>query len=361
MTTKEQAKTPTLRVGGVPEHFNLPWHQGIDGGDFEQNGVKVSWEDCPKGTGQMRSKLKDDELDVAVILTEGVTQAIAKGEIDARIAQVYVQSPLYWGIHVAADNTNIQSLKDLEGKKVGVSRIGSGSDLMASVCAFENESKLPETEEKIILGNLDGLTEGIQEGKADYFMWEHFTTRHRVDSGELRRVTDFPTPWAPFVIAVSEKALREKPEAVERMLEVINAKTQAMNERVNKALEASKKGDESLLDQLAEEFKAKYPKYSAQDIKDWLQFTKCQWSQAQVPAQTLDKVQAILVETKQLDAKQQKSSTDLTRTFEASRNNNLFTSASLARGHRPLDQQRRATAIRQTQKSQATRKPSRSI
>jgi sulfonate transport system substrate-binding protein len=42
-----------LRVGGVPEHFNLPWHLAIERGLFTKNGVEVEWTDIPNGTGAM--------------------------------------------------------------------------------------------------------------------------------------------------------------------------------------------------------------------------------------------------------------------------------------------------------------------
>ncbi len=32
-----------LRVGGVPEHFNLPWHIAIERGLFAKHGVDVEW------------------------------------------------------------------------------------------------------------------------------------------------------------------------------------------------------------------------------------------------------------------------------------------------------------------------------
>jgi hypothetical protein len=41
-----------IRVGGVDEHFNLPWKLAIEAGAFETLGVSVVWQDCPGGTGE---------------------------------------------------------------------------------------------------------------------------------------------------------------------------------------------------------------------------------------------------------------------------------------------------------------------
>ena len=91
----------TLRVGGVPEHFNLPIHLCIEEGLFAEKGIHVEWVEFPGGTGAMNSALRNDEIDVAIILTEGIIKDIANGN-PSKIIQNYVSSPLHWGIHVAA-------------------------------------------------------------------------------------------------------------------------------------------------------------------------------------------------------------------------------------------------------------------
>jgi ABC-type nitrate/sulfonate/bicarbonate transport system substrate-binding protein len=32
-----------IRVGGVPEHFNLPWHLALENGLFESENINVEW------------------------------------------------------------------------------------------------------------------------------------------------------------------------------------------------------------------------------------------------------------------------------------------------------------------------------
>lgn len=44
---------PTVRVGGVPEHFNYPWHLAQERGLFAKHGVNVQWVEQKEGTGQM--------------------------------------------------------------------------------------------------------------------------------------------------------------------------------------------------------------------------------------------------------------------------------------------------------------------
>lgn len=60
-----------VRIVGVPEHFNLPWHMAMEDRMFEDRGIDLQWTDVPEGTGRMCQMLKDGETDLAIILTEG--------------------------------------------------------------------------------------------------------------------------------------------------------------------------------------------------------------------------------------------------------------------------------------------------
>lgn len=188
-----------VRIAGVPEHFNLPWHLSIEKNIFRNNDIDAKWTDVPEGTGKLCQMLRNNETDIAVILTEGIIKDIAAGN-NSKIVQVYVQSPLIWGIHVAA-GSDYNTINDLQEGKVAISRYGSGSHLMAIVNA-KNEDWDTNKLQFEIINTLDGAIEGLTEGKADYFMWERFMTKPIVDKGIFRRVGDCPTPWPCFVIAI---------------------------------------------------------------------------------------------------------------------------------------------------------------
>jgi hypothetical protein len=69
--------------------------------EFENQNIDLEWTDVPEGTGKMCQMLTWRN-DIAVILTEGIVKIIAAGA--SKIVQVYVESPLIWGIHVAANS-----------------------------------------------------------------------------------------------------------------------------------------------------------------------------------------------------------------------------------------------------------------
>jgi ABC-type nitrate/sulfonate/bicarbonate transport system substrate-binding protein len=208
----------SIRVAGVPEHFNLPWHLGVESGAFVEAGVDLVYQDFPGGTGAMTRALAEGDVDMAVLLTEGAIADLAKRQ-QTRLVKTYVQSPLIWGIHVAA-NSSIESIDEINGKRFAISRFGSGSHLMAIVDAAERG--WPSELAFEVVKNLDGARAALKGGQADVFMWEQFTTQPIVDAGEFRRVGVRKTLWPAFVIAVNESVLKTNSLAVKKVLDAIN-------------------------------------------------------------------------------------------------------------------------------------------
>ncbi len=271
----------TVKIAGVPEHFNLPWHLCIENGEFEEEGIDLQWTNVPEGTGKMCQMLRDGETDLAVILTEGILKDISAGN-PSKIVQIYVQSPLIWGIHVAA-KSDFKTLKDLKNKKVAISRIGSGSQLMAYVNANEQGWKMDDLEFEIV-NTIDGAVDALTNEKADYFMWERFMTKPLVDKGVFRRIDDCPTPWPSFIIAVREEFLKKNGKVVEKILGIINNTTTDFKE----IPEIDKK--------LSKLFNQK-----AEDIKEWLKLT--QWSQKNLTEKSFNKIQNQLFDLGIIDKK----------------------------------------------------------
>src|SRR5690606_24452572 len=131
----------------------------------------------------MSKVLCDDVTAIAITLSAGVVKTITPGNL-SKIMQTYIQSPLLCGIHVNMKSP-FNSVSDLEGKKVAISRYGSGSHLMSYVNA-QNEGWNPVNLDFEVVNNLKGAIEALTNGKADYFLWEHFTTKPIVDKGIFR-------------------------------------------------------------------------------------------------------------------------------------------------------------------------------
>lgn len=271
----------TVKIAGVPEHFNLPCHLCIENGEFEEENIDLQWTNVPEGTGKMCQMLRDGETDLAVILTEGILKDISAGN-PSKIVQIYVQSPLIWGIHVDA-KSDFQTLKDLKNKKAAISRLGSGSQLMAYVNANEQGWEMDDLQFEIV-NTIDGAVDALTNKKADYFMWERFMTKPLVDKGIFRRIDDCPTPWPSFIIVGRDEFLKKNAKTVETILKIINKTTVDFKE----IPEIDKK--------LSKLFNQK-----AEDIKEWLKLT--QWSQKNLTEKSFNKIQNQLFDLGIIDKK----------------------------------------------------------
>lgn len=249
----------SIKIGGVPEHFNLPWHLAIESGKFKKHQIDLQWNEFRGGTGAMCQALREGDIDIAIILTEGIIKDIINGN-PSKIVKVYVRSPLLWGIHVAA-NSDIHTLKDLEDATIAISRFKSGSQLMAKVNAQKLGFDLDNLNYEIVK-NLEGGVEALSNGTADYFMWEHFTTKPLVDEGIFRRVDNVMTPWPCFVMAVRDEVLEQQPEAIKNIITTINEQLKDFE---------NPSGNTELIRLFSERYEQKIS-----DVKAWLNIT--QWS-----------------------------------------------------------------------------------
>ena len=244
---------PVIRVGGVPEHFNIPWQLAQEVGGrtcrggriekdhepcaecppcslllccspplsvqqhlFERAGVRVEWHEFKLGTGAMISALKAGEVDLIVALTEGIVGDIAQNaqaqqtqspSASLKILGTYVESPLCWAISTGAHSA-FNEVADLRGQSIGISRFTSGSHLMS--CVLATQRGWDQSDVKyVVLGSFAELRAGVNAGTAAAFMWEQFTTKPFYDSGEIRRIGQIVTPWPCFLLCSSKGVLAD--------------------------------------------------------------------------------------------------------------------------------------------------------
>ncbi len=271
----------TFHIAGVPEHFNLPWHLCLENHEFEAVALDVKWTDVPEGTGKLCQMLRSGETDIAVILTEGIVRDIVGGN-PSKIVKIYVESPLLWGIHVA-QNSRFKHISELEKATAAISRLGSGSHLMAYVHAKQNGWNTQNLHFEIV-NTIDGAVKSLSAGESDYFMWEHFMTKPLVDNHTFRRLGDCPTPWPCFVIAVRNDIIQDYPTAIAQILHIINRKSLHFKSIPN------------IQQILASRYNLKLD-----DVVDWLSQT--QWSQSTVTEELLEQVQNQLFELSLIDKK----------------------------------------------------------
>jgi hypothetical protein len=168
----------------------------------------------------MITSLRSKEIDLAIGLTEGWVAGLLnadnykKSGIDKGYSIVgsWVTSSLRWAVVTGRKRDIINVVDDLQqNRKVGVSRIGSGSHIMAFVLA-QQEGWLRRSQDAksegltlVLLGPFKELREGVVNSTADFFMWEHFTTKPWFDGEdtELKKIGEIYTPWPSWHIAAS--------------------------------------------------------------------------------------------------------------------------------------------------------------
>lgn len=105
-------------------------------------------------------------------------------------------------------------MDSLKGGKIGVSRIGSGSYVMGHVLADQrgwlssssaSASASSPYADTVVLSTFANLRRAVNDGEADFFMWEHFTSKRYYDSGEIRKVGEIYTPWSSWKIVASTR------------------------------------------------------------------------------------------------------------------------------------------------------------
>ncbi|KAI9863623.1 MAG: hypothetical protein M1813_003646 [Trichoglossum hirsutum] len=201
----------------------------------------------------MIQDLRAGEIDVGIGLTEGWVAGLGKkedgdGKKDYQIVGTYVETPLCWAISTGVNRKDITSVSDLKGTKIGVSRIGSGSHVMGFVLADAQSWLQPDGKPPfppIVLGTFANLRDAVNNGTADFFMWEHFTSKRYYDNGSIKRVGEIYTPWSSWKI-VAPPALTGDPrletmfESIDRGIEYFEGHQTEAVDYISTALDYSK-------------------------------------------------------------------------------------------------------------------------
>jgi ABC-type nitrate/sulfonate/bicarbonate transport system substrate-binding protein len=160
----------------------------------------------------------------------------------------------------------------LQGAKIGVSRIGSGSYVMGYVLADQRGWLIPSAgagtageqaspfSEFVVLDTFERLRGAVNSGEADFFMWEHFTSKRYYDRGEIRKVGEIYTPWSSWKIVASTALVNDDDDDTtsrKRVDDLLN--------KLNRGIQHFNENQEEAVQYISTELD-----YSAEDAREWL-------------------------------------------------------------------------------------------
>ncbi|OAP57688.1 hypothetical protein AYL99_08426 [Fonsecaea erecta] len=271
--------TRAIRIGFVPEHYLLPLHFSSKNNLFPSS-LQIHLVPFPSGTGHMITSLRSKEIDLAIGLTEGWVAGLLNPSVQGQSLQEkgysivgsWVSTPLRWAIVTGRNRDDISSVDDLkQHRRVAVSRMGSGSHIMAFVLA-QQEGWLHHTKDQksegltlVPLGPFKDLRDGVTGNTADFFMWEHFTTKpyFHGDGTPLKKIGEIYTPWPSWHIAASTDAFPDPPsdETLKQVFDALDKGIKMFNEDPSAGIKMLGTGEAGC-------------HYSEEDGREWLKDVK---------------------------------------------------------------------------------------
>ncbi|OWZ76025.1 hypothetical protein C365_05436 [Cryptococcus neoformans Bt85] len=262
-----------LRVGWHREHFLSPLLQFVE----KDKGETVELIECPGGTGEMQVKLKNGEIDLCIALTDALIAGLANGQTSYKIVGRYIASPLRWAI-ITGKDSQYNSVNDLKGTTFGISRLGSGSQVMASVLSLQQKWSEEEQPKFKVNGQFRPLRDSVNSGETSVFLWEWFTTKPYVDSGEVRFIGSVYTPWPCWHIAASPSV---PSSTIKTFLASLQPYVQHFNSPEARASEDI-------------EFVHNFFGHKKEDVAEWLQSVKWEQRLAEVKKDVVKETLAVL-------------------------------------------------------------------
>jgi ABC-type nitrate/sulfonate/bicarbonate transport system substrate-binding protein len=214
----QAAAAETLRVGkAVAGPFDFtPLNVGIEKGFFTRRGVTVEEVDFT-GSAKLQQALAADAIDIG--LGSGPELAfVAKGNTDLAIA-AFAGPPDSQVLVVRADGP-VKTARDLKGKHIGVSTVGSLTDWLVRELSRQ-QGWGPDGIARVALGSTTARIASLRTSGSDGMVTDVATAIRLQQEGIGRTVVHFGTVAPDFIIHAlfaTDKVMKERPDDVRRFL-----------------------------------------------------------------------------------------------------------------------------------------------
>ncbi len=200
-----------------------PFAVAIDGGFFKRAGLDITAVIAGAGGGSSVRNVLASSLGYGKVVVSAAVAAIQENQ-DLRIVNIGARSVADIAL-VVMPNSPIRSLKDLAGKKFGVSNPKSLSEIVA-ILSVEKAGLKDEQVQRIHVGSLGGALTALEQGAVDVavalpVVWASRAGKYRV----LLNVKDDLPPMAQSVGIASGELMRKNPE---KLRAIIKARREAV-------------------------------------------------------------------------------------------------------------------------------------
>lgn len=138
-------------------------------------------------------------------------------------------------------------------------------------------SDKPPYADFIVLNTFEKLRQAVNSGEADFFMWEHFTSKRYYDSGEIRRVGEIYTPWSSWKIVASTRLAGGDP------------RLSSLFEKLDQGIKHFHENQEEAVKYISTELD-----YSEEDAREWLKTVEFPTRTEGVDLEDIDKTVGVL-------------------------------------------------------------------
>lgn len=211
-----QAQTPiTFQLNWVAGGANAGFAAAVAEGYYKEAGLDVKLVEG-NGSGNTAQLVANQRSDIAYADAVAVSQLIAKGAPMKVVSTIYQSNP---NAVLALKKTGIKSIKDLNGKKVGVP---SGSSQTTMLPLFLKANGLKESDVSLINMPPTSMVPSLLQGQVDAILGsiDSYQIQLEAQGADLNiyKFAEFGVPTVSTSIFANNAYLKDNPEVVKKFI-----------------------------------------------------------------------------------------------------------------------------------------------
>ena len=174
-----------VRAGKITADMSvLPVVLGQERGHYRRAGLNIRFIDFGSGTDAMRATVSGD-IDVFLTTMFSTLSLLkARGPVDVWATFQLSDHPIF--LFMVKVDSRIREVSDLRGRKIGITRFGSGSDFLARAILVKSGLKADDDVTLVQTGTIPAGIAGVERGELDAAVAWHPLAAEGIARGTLR-------------------------------------------------------------------------------------------------------------------------------------------------------------------------------